>query len=115
MRRFRRWWPGRRNTCAPGGLFVFDVWYSPAVYAQKPAVRIKRLAGEGVEITRLAEPAWYPNANRVDVRYTLLARDTDTGACQTLTETHPMRHFSLPELDLLAVGAGFERVMRRNS
>lgn len=94
----------------PGGLFLFDVWYSPAVYAQRPEVRVKRLAEEGLEITRIAEPALYPNANRVDVRYTLFVRDTATGAVQTLTETHPMRYFSLPELDLLASNAGFERV-----
>lgn len=95
---------------AAGGLFVFDVWYSPAVYAQRPAVRVKRLSGDGVEITRLAEPELYPNDNRVDVHYTIFARDTATGAVLVLTETHPMRHFSLPELDLLAAGAGFERL-----
>lgn len=94
----------------PGGLFIFDVWYSPAVFAEKPAVRIKRLSGEGLDITRIAEPALDPNANRVDVHYTLFVRDTATGACQTLTETHPMRHFSLLELDLLVANAGFERV-----
>lgn len=94
----------------PGGIFLFDVWYSPAVYAQRPAVRVKRLAAEGLEVTRLAEPAWYPNDNRVDVHYTIFARDTPSGAFQTLTETHPMRHFSLPELDLFAAGAGFERL-----
>ncbi len=93
-----------------GGLFVFDVWYSPAVLAQRPAVRIKRLAADGLEITRLAEPRLLPNANRVDVNYTLFARDTATGAVATFTESHPMRHFSLPELDLLAEAAGFERV-----
>lgn len=93
-----------------GGLFVFDVWYSPAVSAQRPAVRVKRLSGPGLEITRLAEPVLYPNDNRIDVHYTIFARDTATGAVHTLTEVHPMRHFSLPELDLLAAGAGFERL-----
>jgi len=93
-----------------GGLYLFDVWYSPAVYAQRPVVRIKRMAGDGVALTRLAEPVLHPNENRVDVHYTLFARDTATGAVETCTETHPMRHFSLPELDLLAVSAGFERI-----
>lgn len=93
-----------------GGLFVFDVWYSPAVLAQRPVVRVKRMAGAGVEITRLAEPVLHPNENRVDVNYTLFARDTATGAIATFTESHPMRHFSLPELDLLAAAAGFERL-----
>lgn len=92
----------------PGGLFIFDFWYSPAVYAQKPVVRVKRMADEQVEITRIAEPVIYPNENRVDVNYTIYARDLGTGAVQTLQEKHPMRHFSLPEIDILADEHGFE-------
>jgi SAM-dependent methyltransferase len=93
-----------------GGLFVFDVWYSPAVFSQRPAVRVKRLEGKGVRITRIAEPEIHCNENRVDVNYSIFAEDVTTGAVQTLAETHPMRHFSLPELDLLADLAGFERL-----
>jgi SAM-dependent methyltransferase len=92
----------------PGGLFVFDVWYSPAVYAQRPVVRIKRMADASVEITRIAEPVIYANENRVDVNYTIYARDRASGSVQTLSETHPMRHFSLPELNLLAENSGFK-------
>lgn len=94
----------------PGGLFVFDVWYSPAVHAQRPTVRIKRLEGEGVRITRIAEPKIHCNENQVDVNYSIFAEDLATGTVQTLTETHPMRHFSLPELSLLADMTGFERL-----
>lgn len=93
-----------------GGLFVFDVWYTPAVLAQRPSVRVKRVSGPGIEVTRIAEPALYPNENRVDVHYTIFARDTASGRVDVLKEAHPMRHFSLPELDLLAADAGFERV-----
>lgn len=94
----------------PGGLFVFDVWYSPAVYAQRPVVRVKRMADSTTEITRIAEPVIYVNENRVDVNYTIIARDIVSGAYKTFTETHPMRHFSLPELDLLAAIGGFRRL-----
>lgn len=93
-----------------GGLFVFDVWYSPAVLAQRPEVRAKRMADETVEITRIAEPTMFPNENRVDVKYTVFARDLSTRMCQSFVETHPMRHFSLPELDLLAGMNGFEQM-----
>ncbi len=93
-----------------GGLFIFDFWYSPAVYAQHPMVRVKHMTDASVEITRLAEPVIYPNENRVDVHYTIFARDLLSGAVQTLSETHPMRHFSLPEIDLLAQSNGFIRV-----
>ena len=93
-----------------GGLFVFDVWYSPAVYAQRPEVRVKLMVDAAVESTRIAEPTIFPNENRVDVKYTVFARDLVSDAYQTFTETHPMRHFSLPELDLLAGMNGFERL-----
>jgi len=94
----------------PGGLFVFDFWYSPAVYAQRPEVRVKRLADEDVDVTRIAEPVVYPNENRVDVNYTIYARDKVTGKIDVMQETHPMRHFSLLEIDLLCGLSGFERI-----
>ena len=94
----------------PGGLFVFDAWYSPAVYSQKPEIRIKRLADETLDITRIAEPEICPNENKVDVNFTIFAHDTKTNACQVLKERHPMRHFSLPEVDLFAAKTGFERL-----
>lgn len=93
-----------------GGVFVFDFWYSPAVYAQQPVVRVKRMADEHVKITRIAEPVIYPNENRVDVNYTIYAQDIDTGSVQTMSEIHTMRHFSLPEIDLLAEASGFIRI-----
>lgn len=93
-----------------GGLFVFDFWYSPAVYAQKPSVRVKRISDNDLEITRIAEPKVYPNENCVDVLYTIFVRDIASGAVKTFLEVHPMRHFSLPEIDLLAAVNGFERL-----
>lgn len=94
-----------------GGLFMFDFWYSPAVYAQKPSIRVKRMADELVEITRIAEPDIHPNENRVDVNYTIFERNIILGLFQTIQEQHPMRHFSLPEIDLLSATAGFKRLV----
>lgn len=93
-----------------GGLFIFDFWYSPAVYTQKPVVRVKRMMNESVEITRIAEPAIYANENRVDVNYNIFIRDIASDKVHTLSESHPMRHFSLPEIDLFAELNGFVRI-----
>jgi len=92
------------------GLFVFDFWYSPAVYAQKPEVRVKRLGSDQLNITRIAEPEIFPNENRVDVHYTVYTQEISSQRYQVFDEVHPMRHFSLPEIDLLAESAGFERI-----
>ncbi len=94
-----------------GGLFIFDFWYSPAVYAQKPSMRVKRIADELVEITRIAEPNINSNDNRVDVKYTIFERNKASGHFQTMQEQHPMRHLSLPEIDLLSAAAGFKRLV----
>jgi SAM-dependent methyltransferase len=93
-----------------GGLFIFDFWYSPAVYAQQPSVRVKRMEDDQVEITRIAEPEIHVSENRVDVSYTIYSRNKTNGSFQVLQETHPMRHFSLPEIDLLAQITGFKRI-----
>ncbi len=68
------------------------------------------MADDQVKITRIAEPVLHPNSNCVDVNYTIYAHDVESGDVQTLEETHPMRHFSLPEIDLMAQITGFERV-----
>lgn len=90
-----------------GGIFIFDFWYSPAVYSQQPVVRVKRMLDDAVEITRIAEPIIYPNENRVDVCYTIYAREIASNKVSTLNEIHPMRHFSLPEIDMFAQSNGF--------
>jgi SAM-dependent methyltransferase len=89
-----------------GGVFFFDVWYTPAVSQQQPETRIKRLHTQTAEITRLAEPVILPNKNVVEVNYEIIVRHTD-GYAEILNEVHPMRHFSWPEIELLALQTGF--------
>lgn len=95
---------------SPGGLFMFDVWYTPAVLVQRPSIRIKRMAADSLEVTRIAEPVIFPNENRVDVQYTIIVQDNNSGATEQFSEIHSMRHFSLPEIDMLAAWSGFERI-----
>lgn len=90
-----------------GGLFLFDVWYTPAVLTQRPAVRVKRMENANTRIVRLAEPLMLHNENVVEVQYTIYLEEKSTGHLTSFRETHPMRHFSLPELNLLAEQTGF--------
>lgn len=92
------------------GIFLFDVWYTPAVYTQKPETRIKRLSNETIEVTRLAEPQIHYNDNAVDVNYEVIIKDKISGKLITLLEKHPMRHFSIPEIELMAKLTGFELI-----
>lgn len=44
------------------------------------------------------------------VQYTIFAHDLTSGLFDVMTEIHPMRHFTLPEIDLLCLITGFERI-----
>lgn len=93
------------------GIFMFDIWYSPAVYHQKPETRIKRLEDEAIAIVRLAESKMEWNNNVVAVNFEVLIKDKATQVTQTIQEEHLMRHFSIPEIKMLAVFTGFEVVL----
>ena len=92
----------------PGGLFIFDVWYSPAVYTKKPETRIKRLKNDLIELIRIAEPEVDHNANVVTVNYHIIVKDLNNDQIKEIKEVHPMRHFSIPEIQLYADKHGFE-------
>lgn len=96
-----------RQHLKPGGIFIFDIWYGPAVLTQRPEVRIKRMSDEKIEVTRLAEPVLHPNENRVDVNYHVFVRDRKTDAVKEFKETHTMRYFFKPEIKMWADLSGF--------
>lgn len=99
-----------REHLAPGGIFVFDCWYGPAVLTQRPAVAVKRLADESTEITRIAEPVMHGLENIVDVNYSVLITDRATKTTEALTETHRMRYLFVPEVELALSAAGMSLV-----
>jgi SAM-dependent methyltransferase len=98
-----------RAHLAKGGVFIFDVWYGPAVMTLKPSVREMRVEDEDVSVFRRAEPDWDVNRNQIDVRYAIKVTRKATGQVSEFNEVHPMRYFSLPELDVFAAITGFKR------
>ena len=90
------------------GLFIFDFWYAPAVLTEKPSVRVKTFSNEKYKITRIATPENYPNLNKVVVNYDFFIENKKTGKFVKFTEKHPMRYFSLPEIELFANKSGFK-------
>jgi SAM-dependent methyltransferase len=85
----------------PGGIFIFDFWYGPAVLSDRPVPRLKRLEDEQIEAIRLAEPKHYPNENLVDVRYQVLIKDKQQETLEEFSESHPMRYLFKPEIELM--------------
>jgi SAM-dependent methyltransferase len=90
------------------GLLLFNCWYGPAVFSEKPSVRIKKAHGKGIEVVRIAEPEMLVNKNCVDVAYTLFVKNTETGSVHEIKERHRMRYFFLPEMRYFLIQAGFE-------
>lgn len=94
----------------PSGILIFDFWYAPAVISIKPSVRIKTLSNKDYCITRIANPEISENLNKVLVKYDFLVEDKKTGKLLKFKEDHPMRYFSLPEIELFASKAGFKLI-----
>lgn len=90
------------------GIFIFDVWYGPAVLTDRPVVRIKRVEDEQNVGTRLAEPVLRADRNMVDVNYHVFIRSKQTGAVHEVRERHEMRYLFVPEVEYLLGQAGFK-------
>jgi len=97
----------------PGGVFVFDCWYGPAVLTDRPTVRIKRWEDERTSVTRIAEPTLLANENVVEVNYTILVRNRATETTKVFQELHRMRYLFLPEVKALASAEGLELIEAR--
>lgn len=96
-----------RKHLKPGGIFIFDVWYGPAVLTERPEVRKKQMTGQDIEVTRLASPLLRYNENIVDVNYHIFLRNLTTRIVSELEEIHSMRYFFKPEIEYLASRTGF--------
>lgn len=92
------------------GLFIFDFWYAPAVLSQYPEPRLKKFKNKNQEIVRFAKPKVFENKNIVDVNYEIFINNLQEQTYETFCETHSMRYFSIPELDILAESQGFKRI-----
>jgi SAM-dependent methyltransferase len=97
-----------REHLKPGGVFIFDCWYGPAVLSDRPKVRAKDIEDDTIRLSRIAEPVMHPNENIVDVNYHVFIRDLASGAVEEIRESHRMRYLFMPEISLLAAGAGLE-------
>ncbi len=99
-----------RAHLAPGGLFVFDGWFGPAVLSERPEDRSRTVIdAAGDSITRDAHPTLDPVAQTVEVAYTV-TRESSGAVVETTHEAHRMRFLFAQELDLLLGVAGFELV-----
>jgi SAM-dependent methyltransferase len=99
-----------RRHLTPGGVLFFDVWYGPAVLAQRPSERVKVIeTPDGGTLIRAASSQLQTRLNVCTVDYRLW-RIHDRQLADAATESHAMRYFFEPELEALLDLAGFDLV-----
>jgi SAM-dependent methyltransferase len=97
----------RRHLVA-GGLLFADMWYGPAVLAQRPSERVKVIATPtGGQVIRSASSQLDTRRDVCIVDYHLW-RLEDGKLTAEVRERHPMRYFFEPELQAFVWEAGFE-------
>jgi SAM-dependent methyltransferase len=99
-----------RRHLRPGGLFFFDVWYGPAVLAERPSERI-RVLGSAAEnqVIRSAASDLDERRHVCTVRYHLWRLEAGR-VLDEVREQHRMRFFFPLELELFLSTAGLQLV-----
>ena len=95
-----------RRHLRPGGLLAFDVWYGPAVLAQRPTARSKVVERDGERLLRTS-------SGTLDTRRHVVSVDFEIGRLEggnlvdPVSEAHLMRFFFPLELEHYLEDSGF--------
>ena len=90
-----------------GGLFIFDVWFGPAVLSQKPGDRIKIIENNGEKIIRLTKSTLNIMKHIVNVNFIVL-KFQDNKMIENIEEIHQVRFFFPMELEVYFENVGFQ-------
>ena len=91
----------------PGGLFIFDYWYGPAVLTDLPETREKQMENDEIRVLRKAIPEMHYNMNVVDVNYSINITNKANSSSENVNEQHSMRYLFEPELQYFLDHVGF--------
>lgn len=95
-----------RRFLKPGGLFVFDAWFGPAVLAERPTDRCRIIDRDGERILRFAQATMDVLSHAVQIDYSLL-RLKDGHILDQVEETHWQRFFFPQEIRHYVNESGF--------
>ncbi len=88
-----------RRHSRPGGLFICDVWYGPAVLAIRPGDRVKVIAALDGKVIRVASGSLDVYHQIANIHYNTWTIKEKTIVSEE-EETHRMRYFFPQELEL---------------
>lgn len=92
----------------PGGVFVFDFWFGPAVLRERPQVRLKEVRCGDLRVVRVSEPRMDVLRSTVDVVFRVFVVERDD--FEEFEEIHRMRFFFASELTFMLRSVGFSDV-----
>ena len=90
-----------------GGMFLFDFWYQPAVLAEPPELRVKRISEQGFDLVRIAEPKHDREKAIVEVNYDIFIKKISEEKWEHFQERHTMRYWSKSEIKKQLKSKGF--------
>ena len=92
----------------PGGIFIFDCWYAPAVHTHRPGPKVRRLENDAVSLVRVTSPEFDARRNVVRILYDVFVTPKGSATAKHFQEHHAVRCFFEEELIELLSGAGFQ-------
>ncbi len=95
-----------RSHLRPGGMFVFDVWYGPAILLEKPTPRLREITFDSTHLLRSMKPNLCVDKNLVTCHYKWWL--PTEGKLETREEWHTQRYFFPNEVRLFLEMAGFQ-------
>jgi SAM-dependent methyltransferase len=96
-----------RRHMKTGGLFLCDFWWGPAVLMQRPGERVRVVQTAQGQLLRATRTVLDTRANTADVHFDVFHLSENAPARHS-EETHRMRYYFGPELELLFRSAGME-------
>lgn len=93
----------------PGGALLFDFWYGPAVLADPPQRRERKVEEEGRHICRVTTPHWDKAHDTVRIDFDV-SESAGVGETRDTHEEHIMRYFFEDGLRQALPAAGFDIV-----
>jgi SAM-dependent methyltransferase len=96
-----------REHLSPGGLFIFDVWYGPAVLNIRPSDRVKVIPTPSGKVIRAAFGSLDVNHHLAKVNYKIWEL-SDARLVSETEESHTMRFFFTMELSLFLSECGLK-------
>lgn len=97
-----------RSHLRTGGMFVFDVWYGPAILLDRPIPRLREITYNGTHLLRSMKPNLCAEKNLVTCHYKWWV--PVDGKLETREEWHTQRYFFPNEVELLLNATGFKLV-----